>query len=91
MTHGLALGGREASDITDDRLRDVVLNEGRRTLLGIAADLADHDNCIGVRIGLERCEAVDVGRADDGVATDSDCSREAKVAQFIHHLVRQGA
>src|SRR5699024_232997 len=42
VAHGLALGGREAGDVADDRLGDVGLDVLGRTLLGVATDLADH-------------------------------------------------
>ena len=91
VAHGLALGGGEARDVADDRLGDVVLDVVGGTLLGVAADLADHHDRIGLRVLLEGLEAVDVRRADDRVAADADRGREAEVAQLEHHLVGQRA
>ena len=91
VAHRLALGGGEAGDVADDRLGDVVLDVRRRALLGVAADLADHDDRVGLGVGLERREAVDVRGADDGVAADAHGRGEAEVAQLVHHLVGQRA
>src|SRR5690606_10890798 len=44
VAHRLALGGGEARDVADDGLGDVGLDVLGRTLLGVAADLADHDD-----------------------------------------------
>ena len=57
VAHGLALGGGEAGDVADDRLGDVVLDVGRRPLLGVAADLADHHDRLGLGVVLERLRA----------------------------------
>src|SRR3954447_9217867 len=91
VTHGLALWCREPGDVPDHGLGDVGLDELGSALLGIATDLADHDDGVGLRVVLEGAQAVDVRRADDGVATDADTGREADVAQLVHHLVGQGA
>ena len=91
VAHRLALGRREACDVADDRLRDVLLDVGCGLLLSVATDLADHHDRLGVGVCLECLERVDVRRADDGVTTDADRGREAVVAQLEHHLVRQRA
>ena len=57
VTHGLALGRGEARDVADDRLGDVRLDEVGRALLGVAADLADHDDRLRLGVGLERASA----------------------------------
>jgi hypothetical protein len=89
VAHRLALGSREARDVADDRLGHVVLDVGRGPLLGVAADLADHDDRLGLGVLLEGLEAVDVGGADDRVAADADAGGEAEVPQLEHHLVGQ--
>src|SRR6478735_5804758 len=91
VAHGLALGSGEPGDVADDRLGDVVLDVGRRTLLGVATDLADHDDRVGVGVVLERLEAVDVRGADDRVAADADAGGEPVVTHLVHHLVGQRA
>src|SRR5829696_2690486 len=91
VTHRLALRRGEARHIPDHRLGDVRPHEVGGPLLGVPADLADHDDRIGLRVVLERREAVDVGGPDHRVAADPDRRREADVAQLVHHLVRQRA
>src|SRR5690606_17427894 len=91
VAHRLALGRGEARDVADDRLRDVLLDVGRGTLLGVAADLADHDDRLGLGVVLERLERVDVRGADDRVAADADGGREPEVLELVHHLVGQRA
>src|SRR3954452_12012737 len=91
VPHRLALRGGEARDVPDDGLRHVVLDVRRGTLLGVAADLADHHDRRRVGVALERLEAVDVGGADDRVTADADARREAVVTQLVHHLVGQRA
>src|SRR5699024_9109739 len=82
VAHGLALGRGEAGDVADDRLGHVVLDEGCGALFGVAADLADHDDGFGVRVGLEGFESIDVRGADDRVSADADGGREAEVTQL---------
>ena len=65
----------------------------RRLLLLVAADLADHDDVLGLRVGLELLEHVDERRADDRVAADADDRRvaEAELRQLVADLVGQRA
>src|SRR5205823_14379896 len=65
--------------------------ERSRALLGVATDLTDHHDQVGVGVRLEGSQRVDVRRTDDRVATDADGRREADVTQLVHHLVRQRA
>ena len=91
VAHRLALGGGEAGDVADDRLGHVLLDVGRGPLLGVATDLTDHHDDLGVGVRLERREGVDVRGADDRVAADADGRREPEVPQLVHHLVGQRA
>ena len=91
MAHRLALGGGEARDVGDDRLRHVLLDPRGRALLGVAADLADHDDEVRVGIRLESRQRVNVGGAHDRVAADPQARRETEVAQLVHELVGQRA
>ena len=46
-------------------------------LLGGAADLADHQDAVGVGVGLEELEHVDEVDAVDRIAADADAGRLA--------------
>ena len=53
MAHLLAGRRREAGDVGDDRLGDLGGDELGGALLGVAADLADHHDQLGLGVGLE--------------------------------------
>ena len=93
VAHRLAGRSREARDVGDDRLRQLGLDEGGRLLLLVTADLADHDDVLGLGVGLELREDVDERRADDGVAADPDDRRVAEPhpGQLVTDLVGQRA
>ena len=87
-------GGAEKPAMYDEhRLRHVLADEGRGLLLLVAADLADHDDQLGLRVVLELREHVDERRADDGVAADADDRRvaEPELGQLVADLVRERA
>ena len=48
------------------------LDPGGGFLLGAAADLADHDDGLGVGVLREQLQDVDERRADERVAADAD-------------------
>jgi hypothetical protein len=58
-----------------------------------AADLADHDDALGLRVFLEQLEAVDEVHAVDRVAADADAGglAEAVVGRLVHRFVGQRA
>ena len=72
VAHLLAGRGGEAGDVGDDRLGDLGGDELGRPLLGVAADLADHHDQLGLGVGLVQREDVDEVGADDRVAADAD-------------------
>ena len=72
MAHLLAGRCREAGDVGDDGLGDVLGDEVGGALFGVAADLADHDDQLGLRVVLEQGEDVDEVGADDRIAADAD-------------------
>ena len=74
-------------------LRLARLEELGRLLLGIAADLADHDDGLGLRVGQEHLQAVDEVGAVDRIAADADAGRlaEAGGGGLGHRLVGEGA
>src|SRR5690606_22718620 len=91
VAHRLALGRGEPGDVADHGLGDVGLDVLGGALLGVPTDLTDHHDELGLRVGLERLQRVDVRGADDRVATDADGGGDTDVPQLVHHLVGQGA
>jgi hypothetical protein len=86
---GAVCPGNEA----DHRLLDVLFHEGRRGLLGVAADLADHHDGVGVRIFVEQPDGVHEIRADDRVAADADAGglADAELVNWPHRFIGQRA
>ena len=76
-----------AGDEADDRLGAaalrLVLQELRRVLLGLAADLADHDDRLGLVVGEEQFERVDEIHALDRIAADADRRRLAEALRVV--------
>ncbi len=64
-----------AGDESDDRLLDVRLDIGGSSFFRRAADFADQDDGLGLRVLIEQFERVDVGGADNGIAADADRRR----------------
>src|SRR4051812_22300287 len=89
-----APGGRGApGDERGHGLLDVLADvAGGLDLVG-AADLADHQDAVGLRVVLEEAEAVDVREAADRVAADTDAGGlgEAELAGLPDGLVGEGA
>src|SRR5436190_17148902 len=56
MAHRLAWRRREAGDVGEHRLRHVLVHVACRLLLLVAADLADEDDQLRLRVGLEALE-----------------------------------
>ena len=93
VTHALAGRRGLAADERGDRLLDVVLDELRGALLGVAADLADHEDRRRARILVEPLQRVDEVGALDRIAADADRGRlaEAERGELVDDLVRQRA
>ena len=53
----LPSGAVKPGDVAHDRLGHVLLDVGGGPLLGVAADLTDHHDRVGVRVVLERLRA----------------------------------
>src|ERR1019366_203107 len=90
-----AASGRRslASDEADDWLFYVGLDELGCVLFGVAADLADHDDCFGLGIFIKEIESIDEVGADNRVATDTDCGRSSDTAncELVHSFVGKRA
>ena len=77
----------------DDRLLEVRLDPGGGLFLGAAADLADHDHGVGVRIRREQLQRVDVRGADQRIAADADAGglAHAEPRELVNRFVGQRA
>ena len=97
MAHATAGRRGDASDEADDRLAAAngvgVLEEISSILLGTAANLANHDDAVGVGVLGENLEAVDKVRAVEGVAANAHDERlaEACLGRLVDGLVCQRA
>ena len=97
MAHAAARRRRAAGDEADDRLLAPALRlvgeELRGVFLGAAADLADHDDRLGLVVGEEHLEHVDELGALDRIAADADRGRlaEALVGGLEHRFIGQRA
>ena len=79
MAHAAARRRGDAGDEADHRFFDlVVLDEVGGVFLGAAADLADHDDALGLRIGEEHLQHLDMLGALDRIAADADAGRSGQ-------------
>src|SRR5579872_7095533 len=78
---------------TDHRLAHACLDIRCRGLLGIAADLADHDDRVRVVILIEHANRVDEVGPDNRIAADADTCRlaDAESRQLAYGFVGQRA
>src|SRR5215213_7663758 len=93
VPHGLALGGREASDVGHDRDAHLFPHVLGRELLGVPADLPDHHGALRLGVGLELAQDLDEVRPYDGVAADPDGSAlsDLPLRELVDDLVGQRA
>src|SRR6266853_1471141 len=93
MTHAASRRSSLAGDETDDRLLHVGLDPFGGALFGAAADFADHNDGVGVRIIVEKLNGVEERGADNGIAADADASRlaDAELRQLMDGFVGQRA
>jgi hypothetical protein len=91
VPHRLALWGGETRDVGHDRFGHVFGDVGGGALLGVAPDLADHDDEVGGRVLFEGRDRIDVGGADHRIAADADARRESDVRELVHELVGERA
>src|SRR5687768_4592968 len=97
MAHAAARRRGAAGDEADGRLAaagpGLVLQEHSGVLLGRAADLADHDDRLRLRVGEEQFEHVDEIGAVDRIAADADRGRlpEPGVGGLEHRFVGERA
>src|SRR5690606_24810296 len=81
VTHAFSGRRCHTSDKANNGLGHIVFSPQSRVDFVWTADLANHDNGIGIRIVVEHLEHVDVLQTVDWVATDTD-SRGLTQAQF---------
>src|SRR5262245_47153835 len=91
VAHRLPGRRREPGDVGEHRLRHALGDVVGRLLLRRAADLAAHDDQLGLGVGLEQFDDVDEARARHGVAADADDRRvaEATLGDLVADLVGQ--
>ncbi len=93
VTHPPAGWRGDAGDEGHDRLgvgaRVVGLQEVRGPLLGLAADLADHDDALGVGVLQEDVQAVHEVGAVERVAADAHAQRLAQADLMLWHQKNQ--
>src|SRR5262245_48154375 len=93
MTHAAPGGGRGPGDEPGDRLLAVILDPAGCLDLGAAADLADQNNPVSFRVGVEQLDDVEMRSPVDRVSADADASCLADVLhrELIYSLVGEGA
>ncbi len=97
MAHAATGRSRAAGDEADHRLLAAalgfVVDELRGVFLRRAADLADHDDRMGLVVGQEQFQHVDEFRALDRVAADADRRglAEADLGGLEHGFIGQRA
>ena len=64
----------------------LALMKAAASFFGGAADLADHEDGLGVGVVVEEPERVDEAGADDRVAADADAGRlaDAELRELVH-------
>ena len=71
MAHAFAFRGRNAGNETDHGLLHVAFDPARAFFFIAAANLADHDDCIGFGIVVEQAHHIDMLHPVDGIATNT--------------------
>src|SRR3989442_1086627 len=92
VAHAPAGGGGLAGDEAHHRLPHALLHEGGGLLLGVAPDLADHDDGGGPGVVVEQAQGIRVVAADDRIAADADAGglADAEGRELGHRLVGEG-
>ena len=95
LTHPPTRRSSHTSNESDDRLTRVAIIRPPlgRILLGAAADLADHDDPVRLRIVAEFHQTIDEVRPVERIAADPDARRLAQSGdgRLMHGLVRERA
>src|SRR3569833_953770 len=93
MAHAFAGRRGDAGDIGHQRFAHAGLDVFRGLFLGRAADLADHDDALGLAILLDEFYTIDEIRALNRVAADADAGALAKAVlrRLMHGFVGERA
>src|SRR5437660_894500 len=93
MPHALAWRSGLPRDERGDRLAQMLLDVSGRALFRRAADLADHQNGLGLWVGFKEFEDVDERRARNRIAADADTGRlpQAQARQLPNCFVGERA
>src|SRR6267142_2368201 len=93
VAHAASRRSGLAGDEADDGLLYVGLDPLRGSLFGVAADFADHNDGVRVRIVVEKLDGVEERRADDGIAADADAGglADAEFGQLVYGFVGERA
>ena len=93
MAHLLAGGCGHTSDVGNNRLAHLVLDELGCFFFGRTTDFADHHDGLGVGVGFECLEAIDERGSGNRIATDTDACGHADVLklEFIQCLIGERA
>src|SRR5579859_5080985 len=93
VAHTASRGRGLSGDETDDRFFHVGFNPFRGGFFGVAADFADQDDGVRVRVVVEKAHGVKERGADDGIATNADAGRlaDAETGQLIDGFVGERA
>src|SRR5882724_7536559 len=88
-TRRRGLSGNEA----DDGLLHIGLNPFGGALFRVAADFADQNDGVGVRIIVEKLDGIEKRSADDGIAADADAGglADAELRQLMDGLIGERA
>src|SRR5699024_10528905 len=91
MAHGLSFRRGKSGDVRNDWLGHILRDVVGCVLLSIAADLANHHDCLGVRIPLELFNRSNVSGTNDWITADTNAGGKSDVRQLVHHLIGQRA
>src|SRR6266478_5195126 len=90
VAHAASRGSGLAGDEANDGLLYAGLDPLRGALFGVAADFADQNDGVCVRILVEKLDGVEERRADDRIPTDADARglADAELRQLMDGFVR---
>src|SRR5690606_9993411 len=93
VAHALARGRGLARDEAGDGLGELARHVLGGGLLRAAADLSDHDDRVGLRVGVEQLEAVDEVRAVDRITAVAlrGALTETELGELVHRLIGERA